>query len=87
VLEDRLEFCRPAEALASRQREYRRGCWHCVGLDRQTLATLGAPTLEHFPPALRLHPRAESVRLLSPSHIWLERPLHGQPLLWVEEPT
>ncbi len=81
VLEDRLEFCRPPEALASRQREYRRGCWHCVGLDRQPLATLRAPTLEHLPPALRLHPRAKSVRLLPPPHIWLERPLHGQTLL------
>ena len=37
---------------------------------------LGAPPLQNFPPALRRHPLAESVRLRAPATIRLKRPLH-----------
>jgi hypothetical protein len=78
VLEDRLELRRPPEALASRQRERRRGCGHRAELDRQALAPLGAPALQDLSPALRLHPRAKSVRLLPSAHVGLKRPLHRE---------
>ena len=45
-------------------------------LDGEALASLCAPPLQDLSPALRLHPRAKSVRLLAPAHIGLERPLH-----------
>src|SRR3972149_6859577 len=44
--------------------------------DGQPFPPLRAPALDHFPPALGLHPLAESVRLLPPPHVRLERPLH-----------
>jgi hypothetical protein len=87
VLEDRLELCRSPEPLAPRQGQRRLGCGHCAGLDRQPLASLCAPPLEHLPPALGLHARAKPMRLLSTPHIGLKRPLHGKTPLWVEEPT
>lgn len=87
LLENRLKIGRPPEALTTRQREPRRGSWQCVGSDREALASLCAPPLQHLPPALRLHPGAEAVRLLPPAHIGLERPLHWRSSPLVEEPT
>ena len=51
-------------------------------LDGEALASLCAPPLQDLSPALCLHSRAKSVRLLAPAHIGLERPLHrkGSPL-------
>ena len=50
ILEDRLEFCRPPEALASRQREYRRGCWHCAGYTVRRLRPFARRRLSTFRP-------------------------------------
>src|SRR5439155_19199573 len=44
--------------------------------DGQPCPPLRATTLENFAPALGLHPLAEPVGLLPPSHIGLKRPLH-----------
>jgi hypothetical protein len=77
VLENRLELRRSPEALASRQRQRRLRREHRAVLDRQALASLCTPPLEHIAPALRLHPRAKAVRLLPTPHIGLKRPLHG----------
>jgi len=46
-------------------------------LDGEALASLCAPPLQDLAPALSLHPRAKSVRLLATAHIGLKRPLHG----------
>jgi hypothetical protein len=68
---------------AARRRRSPRGSDNAAGafatvgaLDGEALASLCAPPLQDLPPALRLHPRAKSVRLLAPAHIGLERPLH-----------
>jgi hypothetical protein len=68
---------------AARRRRSPRGSANAAGafatvaaLDGEALATLCAPPLQDLSPALRLHPRAKSVRLLAPAHIGLERPLH-----------
>ena len=47
------------------------------GLDGEALASLCAPPLQDLAPALSLHARAKSVRLLATAHIGLKRPLHG----------
>lgn len=74
---------------AARRRRSPRGSDNAAGafatvetLDGEALASLCAPPLQNLSPALRLHPRAKSVRLLAPAHIRLERPLHrkGSPL-------
>ena len=39
---------------------------------RQTLATLGAPPLQHQAAALRGHACAEAVGLCAPTIVWLE---------------
>src|SRR5437870_9182027 len=44
--------------------------------DGQPFPPLRAPTFEHLPPALGLHPFAEAVGFLPPAHIRLKRPLH-----------
>src|SRR5260370_17291726 len=49
----------------------------CAWLDGEALASLSAPPLQDLAPALCLHPRAKSVRLLAPAPIRLERPLHA----------
>ena len=49
----------------------------CAWLDGEALASLCAPPLQDLAPALCLHPRAKSMRLLATAHIGLERPLHG----------
>ena len=87
VLEDRLEFRRSPEALASWQRPRRLRREHRAVLDRQALSSLCAAPLEDLPPALCLHARAKSVRLLPASHIGLKRPLHGKTPLSMDEPA
>ena len=68
---------------AARRRRSPRGSDNAAGafatveaLDGEALASLCAPPLQDLSPALRLHPRAKSVRLLPPAHIGLERPFH-----------
>jgi len=47
-------------------------------LDGESLASLCTAPLQHVPPALRLHPLAESVRLASTPSVRLKSPLHGE---------
>jgi hypothetical protein len=47
-------------------------------LDRESLASFGAPTLEHEPAAFGFHPLAEAVRLGALTIIWLIGSLHGE---------
>jgi hypothetical protein len=44
----------------------------------EALASFCTTSLQHVPPALRLHPLAESVRLASTPSIRLKGPLHGE---------
>src|SRR5262245_17059437 len=47
-------------------------------LDGESLAPFCTAQLQHVPPALRLHPLAEPVRLASTPSIRLKGPLHGE---------
>src|SRR5439155_12924983 len=48
--------------------------------DGQPFPPLRAPTFEHLPPALGLHPLAEAVRFLPAAHIRLKRPFMNRVL-------
>ena len=78
LLEQRLDFSRPAEADRSAAAKAYRKEYVFPRLDGQSLASFCATPLEHLPPALRLHPLAKPMRLAAAASIRLKGPLHGE---------